>query len=203
MSECCKATFLGGYVCGNNRPCHMHEYPDEREDYLRSQLAKAERDRNAFDSARIALVAENERQAETIEELRKPIADVRVRGSLRVMRESFLFRGDGALEESAQIVCEALEKSAAAHEATKRERDEARDWVRKLTREYRVVTCIYCGHAYPSGSPTHGAEALKTHTMACEKHPLSTAIAALARYAVYEGANGAAAVALRKIYAYG
>lgn len=59
------------------------------------------------------------------------------------------------------------------------ERDEARDWVRKLTREERVLTCIYCGHAYPPGSPTHGAEVLTAHAMVCTRHPLATAVAAL------------------------
>jgi hypothetical protein len=59
------------------------------------------------------------------------------------------------------------------------EREEAREWVRKLTREERVLTCIYCGHAYPPGSPTHGAEVLTEHAMTCQKHPLATAVRAL------------------------
>lgn len=65
------------------------------------------------------------------------------------------------------------------------ERDEARDWVRKLTREERVLTCIYCGHAYPPGSPTHGAEVLTAHAMVCTKHPLRIAVAALEWYEVH------------------
>lgn len=59
------------------------------------------------------------------------------------------------------------------------EREEAREWVRKLTREDRVLTCIYCGHAYPPGSPTHGAAVLTEHAMTCPKHPLAAAVTAL------------------------
>lgn len=59
--------------------------------------------------------------------------------------------------------------------------DEARSWVRRLTATERVLTCIYCGEAYPPGSPTHGAEVLTAHAEKCEKHPLRAAIAAKAR----------------------
>jgi hypothetical protein len=52
------------------------------------------------------------------------------------------------------------------------ERDEAREWVRRLTAESRVLTCVYCGHAYPPGSPEHGAEVLTEHIKVCEKHPM-------------------------------
>ncbi|NUP13831.1 MAG: hypothetical protein HOW73_47965 [Polyangiaceae bacterium] len=48
---------------------------------------------------------------------------------------------------------------------------EARAWVRRL-RDNRIVTCVYCGHAYPPGSETHGAEVLKEHIRSCEKHPM-------------------------------
>jgi len=44
-------------------------------------------------------------------------------------------------------------------------------------REEAVVTCVYCGHAYPPGSPTHGAQLLKDHIAACEKHPMREVIA--------------------------
>lgn len=53
-----------------------------------------------------------------------------------------------------------------------RERDEARDWVRRLTVEQRTLTCAFCGQAYPPGSPTHGAEVLAAHVRICEKHPM-------------------------------
>lgn len=60
------------------------------------------------------------------------------------------------------------------------ERDEARDWVRRLTAESRVLTCVYCGHAYPPGSPEHGAEVLTEHIKTCEKHPMRALEAELA-----------------------
>ncbi len=62
-----------------------------------------------------------------------------------------------------------------------KERDEARDWVKKLTATERTLTCVYCGHAYPPGSPTHGADVLTAHVKVCEKHPMRAAEARLAR----------------------
>lgn len=52
------------------------------------------------------------------------------------------------------------------------ERDDAQAWVKRLTSTDRVLTCVYCGEAYPPGSPTHGAEILTTHIRSCEKHPM-------------------------------
>jgi hypothetical protein len=138
MSECAH-TFTGGNVCGRPRPCAVHEYPDEREAYLRSQLAEAQRER---DEAQLSL----ERRCIELE-------------------------GDQECIQHWADRCELLA----------RERDEARDWVRKLTREERVLTCIYCGHAYLPGAPTHGAEVLTAHAMICKKHPLSIAVEALDR----------------------
>lgn len=38
----------------------------------------------------------------------------------------------------------------------------------------RVITCVYCGHQYPAGTPSSGADnaALTEHIKACEKHPM-------------------------------
>ena len=38
----------------------------------------------------------------------------------------------------------------------------------------RIVTCVYCGQAYPEGTPTHGAEILTKHIKVCQKHPMRT-----------------------------
>lgn len=35
-----------------------------------------------------------------------------------------------------------------------------------------VVTCVFCGAPYPSGTPTHGAQILTEHIRVCEKHPM-------------------------------
>lgn len=51
------------------------------------------------------------------------------------------------------------------------ERDEARDWVRRLTRA-NVLTCVYCGHEYPPGTPAANDDALTAHIAVCEKHPM-------------------------------
>ena len=35
-----------------------------------------------------------------------------------------------------------------------------------------VVTCVYCGMAYPQGTPTHGVAILTEHIKICPKHPM-------------------------------
>jgi len=37
-----------------------------------------------------------------------------------------------------------------------------------------VLTCVYCGEPYPSGTPASGAEVqvLTDHIKQCEKHPM-------------------------------
>lgn len=39
----------------------------------------------------------------------------------------------------------------------------------------RVITCVYCGHAYQPGVPTHGHDALTEHIKICTKHPMRDA----------------------------
>lgn len=36
----------------------------------------------------------------------------------------------------------------------------------------RLLTCVYCGEAYPPGSPTHGSKVLTDHIEGCTEHPL-------------------------------
>lgn len=38
-----------------------------------------------------------------------------------------------------------------------------------------VLTCVYCGEAYPPKTPTHGADVLTEHIKVCEKHPMRKA----------------------------
>jgi hypothetical protein len=35
-----------------------------------------------------------------------------------------------------------------------------------------TLTCVYCGHAYPEGTPPHGSQILTDHIKVCEKHPM-------------------------------
>ena len=39
----------------------------------------------------------------------------------------------------------------------------------------QTLTCVYCGAAYPEGTPPHGAKILTDHIKVCEKHPLREA----------------------------
>jgi hypothetical protein len=44
-----------------------------------------------------------------------------------------------------------------------------------------VLTCVYCGKAYPPGTPSHGSSVLTDHIKVCKKHPLRTAEARIKR----------------------
>jgi hypothetical protein len=35
-----------------------------------------------------------------------------------------------------------------------------------------TLTCVYCGHQYPEGTPPSGAQILTDHIKVCEKHPM-------------------------------
>lgn len=36
-----------------------------------------------------------------------------------------------------------------------------------------VLTCVYCGMAYPEGTPPHGSKVLTDHIKVCPKHPMA------------------------------
>ncbi len=38
-------------------------------------------------------------------------------------------------------------------------------------RERNVVTCVFCGHEYPTGTPRAQHQALTDHVAVCDKHP--------------------------------
>lgn len=38
-----------------------------------------------------------------------------------------------------------------------------------------VVTCVYCGHEYPDGTPAAKSELLTAHIKTCPKHPMRQA----------------------------
>lgn len=46
--------------------------------------------------------------------------------------------------------------------------------------ENRVLTCVYCGHEYPQGTPAAGSDVLTAHIKVCEKHPMRKAEADIA-----------------------
>ncbi len=45
---------------------------------------------------------------------------------------------------------------------------------------HNVLTCVYCGMAYPEGTPPAGAQILTDHIKVCPKHPLRAAEAKIA-----------------------
>lgn len=50
-----------------------------------------------------------------------------------------------------------------------------------MNQSERVVTCVYCGMAYPDGTPRHGSEILTEHIKVCPKHPMREAEQKIAR----------------------
>lgn len=45
----------------------------------------------------------------------------------------------------------------------------------ELLTQKRRVTCVYCGHVYPDGTPESQAEQLTAHIEKCHLHPLTAA----------------------------
>lgn len=41
--------------------------------------------------------------------------------------------------------------------------------------EKNILTCVYCGMAYPEGTPPHGSKVLTEHIKVCGKHPMREA----------------------------
>lgn len=39
----------------------------------------------------------------------------------------------------------------------------------------RILTCVYCGQAYPQGTPAHGSSVLTEHIKVCPMHPMRKA----------------------------
>jgi hypothetical protein len=85
-------------------------------------------------------------------------------------------RAQTTIEQQARFHHEAAAIWAKRLVEVEAERDEARDWVRRMTRDERTLTCVYCGHAYPPGSPTHSAEVLTAHVAVCPKHPMAAVV---------------------------
>lgn len=49
----------------------------------------------------------------------------------------------------------------------------------EITAEQRIVTCIYCGYAYPTGTPTNRHKRLTDHIKVCPDHPMKKVVEAL------------------------
>ena len=52
-----------------------------------------------------------------------------------------------------------------------------------VEKEHRpnTLTCVYCGAAFPEGTPPHGHQVLTDHIKVCEKHPLRKAEETIAK----------------------
>lgn len=66
------------------------------------------------------------------------------------------------------------------------------DEQRRQAAEARVLTCAFCGHQYPPGTPPSKHEALTEHIRVCPEHPIGKELrAALAALAALQGEKGA------------
>lgn len=45
--------------------------------------------------------------------------------------------------------------------------------------EKNILTCVYCGMAYPEGTPPHGSQILTDHIKICKEHPMRQAEATI------------------------
>lgn len=43
----------------------------------------------------------------------------------------------------------------------------------RLQNDTQILTCVYCGEAYPPGTPNSNSEALNEHIQHCSEHPLA------------------------------
>jgi hypothetical protein len=77
-------------------------------------------------------------------------------------------------------LCAALRERDMELAVVTAEREEARDWVRRITATKITLTCVYCGVDFPPGTPNHGADVLTVHVRACAKHPMRAAETELA-----------------------
>jgi hypothetical protein len=55
-------------------------------------------------------------------------------------------------------------------------------WAHMCNKGDAIVTCVYCGHQYPAGTPPSGSELLTAHIKVCEKHPLRAAEKRIEQY---------------------
>jgi hypothetical protein len=123
----------------------------------------------AIDPAEVEACA---REAARRDGLEAEIKDLR-----RTINEEIEFTHDQAIKIDAQRaeierlkgLVDGLDAKLAERTA---EREEARNWVRRLTREQRVLTCAFCGAEYPPGTPASNDDALTAHVRACPKHPM-------------------------------
>lgn len=53
-----------------------------------------------------------------------------------------------------------------------KEREEARAWVRRMHNDRQVLTCAFCGVAYPPLTQQANDATLAEHIRVCEKHPM-------------------------------
>ena len=63
-----------------------------------------------------------------------------------------------------RVYAEKLEAAEAAVERLEQE------W-QAIQNDERVLTCVYCGHEYPPGTPASNHAALTAHVAVCEQHP--------------------------------
>lgn len=67
---------------------------------------------------------------------------------------------------------ERIRELEAQNEASAREIERLTAERLAIQNDSRVVTCVFCGHAYPPGTPPSNHAALIAHVEECPKHPM-------------------------------
>lgn len=81
---------------------------------------------------------------------------------------AFCFEDSIIINKQKRIIA----KLQSALSAMTAERDEARDWVRRMHNDRQTLTCAFCGQAYPPGTAASSDDALRDHIAVCQKHPM-------------------------------
>ena len=91
----------------------------------------------------------------------------------------------------------------AKREETEKERDEARKWGEQVAAKYNAeivgidVTCAFCGHTFPRGTPRDGDGRLTEHIKVCPQHPMRQAEAGTMKGCTGAGGSGKAGSAFK------
>lgn len=72
--------------------------------------------------------------------------------------------------------CPGVEEQMSARELAEAAWDAARQDMQNNSQQ---LTCVFCGHVYPPGTPPSNHDALRAHIKECKKHPLYQVMVAL------------------------
>lgn len=175
---------------GEPEPLHMHDWSDlpkvalklkqERDASVNAEMRATERAARAEECCKDDLSHPTyPEMVAQVEKLTKELDAAKALNPDDLVVSEIEKERDEALEDRAAVVTtanKACDQCQAAHDVVilRQERDEARSYGERLYQGAlsRKVTCVYCGHEYPDGTPTSQDQQLTEHIKVCEKHPM-------------------------------